>query len=344
MKVSIIVPVYEVEKYLDKCISSIVNQTYHNIEIILVDDGGKDHCPEMCDSWAEKDNRIIVIHKENGGQGTARNAALDIMTGDYVLFVDSDDYIDVRMVEKLILPTFTRDYDVVLCSYKMNNGISFRLKNASWYEKCFFMDNLKLIEAYLRHEICTSPWCKLFKSSIFNNIRFPDFRANEDAFIMHRLFGRCKNAYVLNEHLYIWNIRMGSTGHCGFNENRLCLMEVAYDLRKYINEDFPQYLHYVSDEPLKTSIHLLETLYREKKWKRFEDIEKKLVNYLEIECKFLTQCGVVSATVAYGMKVLNEYGRFKHKCICKGKKYRYKQNIKRLLIRIKSGMKININI
>ena len=101
MKVSIIVPVYGVEKYLNKSVESMVSQTYQNIEIILVDDGSKDNCPQMCDEWAEKDSRIKVIHKENGGQGTARNAALDIMTGDCVMFVDSDDYILPDMVEYL---------------------------------------------------------------------------------------------------------------------------------------------------------------------------------------------------------------------------------------------------
>ena len=90
-KVSIIVPVYNVEKYLDKCIESIVNQTYRNIEIILVDDGSPDKCPEICNEWAKKDDRIKVIHKENGGLSSARNAALEIAQGDYITFVDSDD-------------------------------------------------------------------------------------------------------------------------------------------------------------------------------------------------------------------------------------------------------------
>ena len=92
-KVSIVVPVYKVEPYLDKCISSIVNQTYTNLEIILVDDGSPDQCPQMCDAWAEKDARIRVIHKENGGLPDARNAGMAVATGEYIAFVDSDDWI-----------------------------------------------------------------------------------------------------------------------------------------------------------------------------------------------------------------------------------------------------------
>ena len=92
-KISVIVPVYKVEPYLDKCISSIVNQTYKNLEIILVDDGSPDNCPAMCDAWAEKDSRIRVLHQRNQGGGAARNAGLDLASGSLIAFVDSDDYI-----------------------------------------------------------------------------------------------------------------------------------------------------------------------------------------------------------------------------------------------------------
>ena len=101
-KISIIVPIYNVEKYLDRCIESIVGQTYKNLEIILIDDGSPDNCPQMCDEWAKKDDRIKVVHKENGGVSLARNKGMDIATGTYIGFVDSDDYIDKNMYEKLM--------------------------------------------------------------------------------------------------------------------------------------------------------------------------------------------------------------------------------------------------
>ena len=115
LKVSIIVPVFGVEDYLDACVVSLISQTYSNLEIFLVDDGSKDRCPEMCDIWAAKDCRIRVIHKENGGQGTARNVALDCASGDYVLFVDSDDAIAENTVEKMISATDQGMIDCVLC-------------------------------------------------------------------------------------------------------------------------------------------------------------------------------------------------------------------------------------
>ena len=100
--ISIIIPVYNVEKYLDRCIKSVLNQTYKNMEIILVDDGSPDNCPKICDDWAKKDDRIKVIHKENGGLGYARNSGLEMATGDYVLFIDSDDYIDSHLLSDII--------------------------------------------------------------------------------------------------------------------------------------------------------------------------------------------------------------------------------------------------
>lgn len=123
-KISVIVPVYKVENFLDRCVESIVGQTYENLEIILVDDGSPDNCPSMCDKWAEKDRRIKVIHKENGGVSSARNAALDIVSGDYIGFVDSDDWIDPGMYEFLYENSQKYDADISYCGtfYNYEDG------------------------------------------------------------------------------------------------------------------------------------------------------------------------------------------------------------------------------
>ena len=123
--ISVIVPVYKVERYLDECVESIVNQTYHNLEIVLVDDGSPDNCPQMCDDWAKKDERIRVIHKENGGVSSARNAGLDICTGDYISFIDSDDWIPSNFEEEMLAKAEKLSLDVVIANIRRmkENGI-----------------------------------------------------------------------------------------------------------------------------------------------------------------------------------------------------------------------------
>lgn len=118
-KVSIIVPIYNVERYLDRCMQSLLNQTLKDIEIIMVDDGSPDNCPKMCDEYAKKDERVKVIHKQNGGLGYARNSGLEIATGEYVAFVDSDDYVELDMYEKLYETAKTSCSDTVFCGFKM---------------------------------------------------------------------------------------------------------------------------------------------------------------------------------------------------------------------------------
>ena len=114
--ISVIVPIYNVEKYLDRCVGSIINQTYKNLEIILVDDGSPDNCPQMCDDYAKKDSRIKVVHKENGGLSDARNAGMKVATGEYVSFIDSDDYISLDFYETLLETIVDNDSDIVECS------------------------------------------------------------------------------------------------------------------------------------------------------------------------------------------------------------------------------------
>ncbi len=148
--ISIIVPVYNVEQYLDKCVESIVNQTYPNLEIILVDDGSSDSCPALCDKWERSDSRVIVIHKDNGGVSSARNAALEVSSGDYLGFVDSDDYIEPDMYENLIDSIKQNKSDVAVCGFK-------------YKDNCFSFKN---------NAVISSSEAKIM---MFNNRDFPSF-------------------------------------------------------------------------------------------------------------------------------------------------------------------------
>lgn len=244
LKVSVIIPVYNVEKYLDKCVSSVVNQTYKNLEIILVDDGSPDKCPEMCDEWAKKDSRIKVIHKENGGQGTARNMALDIMSGEYLTFVDSDDYITNNMIQELVCAVEKYSADLVLCGAEYKS-----IWNTSKYEpygKELFFSSKELIKEYLTtSNILSTPWAKLYHKDIFKNIKFPSLRANEDAYILHETFDRAEKTVYIPKCLYIQFVRMGSTETSGFSLKNLALLECAEQLISFCKNKYPEFLKYV---------------------------------------------------------------------------------------------------
>ena len=169
-KISVIVPVYKVEKYLDRCVESIVNQTYKNLEIILVDDGSPDNCPEMCDVWAKKDERIQVIHKENGGLSSARNAALDISTGEYVCFVDSDDWIDSDMIEVLVRCVSEKKADVAMCGFYMDYSGERESDHVSPGSRV--IEGEGIFKAFILDEIRPEMWGKLYAMNLFLDMRF----------------------------------------------------------------------------------------------------------------------------------------------------------------------------
>ena len=163
--VSIIVPVYNTEKYLDRCIKSIVNQSYKNLEIILVDDGSPDNCPQMCDEWAEKDNRIKVIHKLNDGLANARNTGIEACTGDYVMFTDSDDYIELDMVEFLLNLSVKYNADVSRCGFYYNYDNGNQKTDGNDYTVKLLEKDDRIIEL-VTTGFCGTVWNKLYKREV----------------------------------------------------------------------------------------------------------------------------------------------------------------------------------
>jgi glycosyltransferase involved in cell wall biosynthesis len=187
MKISVIVPVYNVENYLSRCVESIIKQTCTNLEIILVDDGSTDASGKMCDEYAQRDNRITVIHKKNGGLSDARNAGLDIATGEYIGFVDSDDFIALNFYEILYNTLVENDSDLVYCKYqKFENEAN--IKETENY-KVFQYDNIEFLNNFYddtTYKIVV--WNKLYKRNIWENLRFPFGKIHEDVFVVHEVF------------------------------------------------------------------------------------------------------------------------------------------------------------
>ena len=178
--ISVIVPVYKVEEYLDECVQSLINQTYTNLEIILVDDGSPDGCPQMCDDWAMRDARIKVIHKKNGGLSDARNAGLDICTGDYVAFVDSDDWIKPEMYRYMYDAIKREKADICAC-----NIIScYPNREVSWGGKAYTVGDSEtmLDRLYSDSAFPVCAWNKLYRRELWQEFRFPVGKICEDAF------------------------------------------------------------------------------------------------------------------------------------------------------------------
>lgn len=207
-KVSVVVPIYKVERYLNRCIKSIVNQTYKNLEIILVDDGSPDRCGFICDKWKSSDKRIRVIHKKNGGLSSARNKGIELSTGEYIMFIDSDDYIKNNMVEVLYNNLKETNADISICDF-----IRCR-KNKRHYNKYnrkrFVIDDntkYKMLERNEYNVVSVVQWNKLFKKEIFKNIKYPVGKIHEDEAVIAQEFYNAKRISYILEPLYYYRQR-----------------------------------------------------------------------------------------------------------------------------------------
>lgn len=213
-RISIVVPIYNVAKYLDKCINTLVNQTYSDLEIILVNDGSTDESLSICNEWKEKDKRIVVVNKENGGLSSARNAGIKKANGSYICFVDSDDYVELDMVEKLINAIHEDGSDIAIC----NRVEFYDYKKKNQYKLSFKNDNKHLCmnKKEALAELCSfrlfdmSAWSKMYRTSFFSNMDFPEGKLSEDYYIMYILFDKCKKISYVNEPLYVYRQRKGS--------------------------------------------------------------------------------------------------------------------------------------
>ena len=211
-KVSVIVPIYKVEKYFDECVKSLINQTYSNIEIILVDDGSPDNCGKMADDYAKKDSRIKSFHKENGGQSSARNYGLKNATGDFYCFVDSDDFLADDYVEKMIRTAINTNADMVFSNYY--NCYVNRNRPSSKLLKYKEMKEFSCDEFLDRLYCYPGTFCyaamKFYRKEVFRNLQFKDMLC-EDAQIILGIVDNCKKIYYIPEILYYYRRRKSST-------------------------------------------------------------------------------------------------------------------------------------
>ena len=211
-KISIIVPVYNVECYLERCLNNLINQTYKNIEIILVDDGSTDNCSFICDEYAQKKENIVVIHKINGGLSNARNSGLSKATGDYILYVDSDDFIELNSCEKLI-KAMNNNIDLVVGAYKeINNGTIVEKRHNNLLENRLYTAKEYVVSSIEANEWYAPAWLNLYRKSflINNNLYFKDGFYFEDIEMLPRLFLANPNVEYVDYAFYNYVIREDS--------------------------------------------------------------------------------------------------------------------------------------
>lgn len=204
-KISVIVPVYNMEKYMGQCLDSIINQTYRNLEIILINDGSTDASPEICNFYAQKDKRVRVIHQKNAGIAEVRNVGVQEATGDYIAFVDSDDWIDITMLEKLFNLIKESEADIAQCGYYRTDRDALpkdnQVPNISVYEN---EDILELLYCQnIRVETIVS-WNKLYRRSVFDGIQYPTGRVGEDFATIYKILYNAKKLVRTSEQLYYY--------------------------------------------------------------------------------------------------------------------------------------------
>lgn len=222
--ISVIVPVYRVEKYLERCVKSILSQTYKNLEVILVDDGSPDQCPAICDACAEKDARVKVIHQENKGLSGARNAGIDAASGEYLAFVDSDDYVSPHFIEELYQLLQDTGCAIGQCrfSYVKGNGLVEEGDSAF----CIYRGESLMEQLYGPEEKATCfvvAWNKLYRAELFKEtgIRYPEGRIHEDEATTYRLFHEAKKLAFLDRALYGYYTENGGSITSVFSAKRL---------------------------------------------------------------------------------------------------------------------------
>lgn len=241
--ISIIIPVYKVEKYLEKCIESVLKQTYTNLQIILVDDGSPDNCGKICDEYAKKDSRIEVIHKINGGLSDARNVGINRANGRYIGFVDSDDYIKEDMYEKLINLIKEYNADVSICNlYDVFDGKEYVRNKDNGIHEYSRIDILK--EILLDKNIQSYAWNKLYKKELFDEIKYPIGKKYEDIGTTFYLFEKCNKIVVTSEPEYYYLKRADSLVNNVTESTILDYTEIIIQRYLYIKQNIKELRKY----------------------------------------------------------------------------------------------------
>lgn len=279
--ISIIVPVYNVEKYLKKCVDSIVNQTYKNLEIILVDDGATDNSGKICDELVELDNRIKVYHKKNGGLSDARNYGVERATGDYIGFVDSDDYIDAEMYERLYEAIKKENVDVAECNLKIVYPEKTDLfTDQKYYQIC---NKQEYLEEYLKIEkIFGSACVRLTKADIARKLKFPVGKLYEDTYYAYDLIGIVDKYVIVDNPYYNYLMRENSITNAKFNPRIFDLIEIVEKFHTNVYKNYPSLKEAADCRKMYAYFSVLNSILLEEDFKN-NSFYKQIIDYFKEE-------------------------------------------------------------
>ncbi len=284
-KITIVVPIYNTEEYLERCVNSILNQSYKNLEIILVDDESPDNCPELCEKFKTMDNRVVVIHKKNGGLSDARNAGIEIATGKYISFVDSDDYIESDYIQVLydLIKKYKSKISMVDINRRFDSGKIINNSNNQEFvlnQKEFFEKML-----YGERDFDNSASAKLYETALFNDVRYPVGRLYEDTATTYKIILKCNEIPVKSVPLYNYMIRATSIVQCSFNEKKLQIIESTKEMTNAVKKKYPDLenacLRKEAWSYFSTLSQMALSNYRNK------ELENKMISFININRKKL---------------------------------------------------------
>lgn len=281
-KVSIVVPIYKVEKYLRRCVDSIINQTYRNLEIILVDDGSPDKCGQIIDEYKEKDSRIISLHKKNGGLSDARNYGMKYVTGEYIFFLDSDDYIKSETIETLINLSLKYQADIV------QGGFYYKYENYLLYDDRYYkedsdpiiLDNKELMyELIVNERVKNFAWGKLYKTDLIKDLLFEKGVLFEDVFWAHNVMSRVKK-YVICHKPLTYYVQREDSIVANYSVRNLDIIKGMKVRHKFIEENYSEFINESYTLLLKTMFMHYNLLMKNKSKDSDKKYRKEIEEYI----------------------------------------------------------------
>ena len=311
--ISVVVPIYNVERYVDQCIKSILNQSFDKFELILVDDGSPDNCGLICDRYATIDDRIKVIHKENGGLSDARNAGIEASDGDYITFIDGDDYVCKWYLETLYLYQVEYKADIVQAKYTYYP--SELIKKVEHHDPLFINNGDEAFKSLLmRGEASEASCVKLYRKTLFDTIRFPIGRINEDTLTTYKLLKCSKTCVFIADPIYFYRYNNSGILHSPFSEIRFSILTVFDEMEQFLGEDKASFMNELMYYKIRRTLFFYNqcvALTGRKRYKnRLEIIRNELYQYrnyyhlLERKYQLLLQLLHVSPSV-YDWLVIN---------------------------------------